>query len=226
MDFNKIKAMGLEYAEKGKNAAMDLAEKGKTQALLVNEQGKLLKAQRQLGALVYSLAKGKEENQPLVDKYIEMIDTIEQEITRLKATLTPAEAAEVDYEAPVEEEEAAPEQPAQPARSAARPSRTMRCSAISAAHSCKLKTGKNCNRAVSPAGCRPVFVKSAENHEKCWKIAAFCLKNRSSCGTIYSIFSKGDGTCAGLDPTAALYSGAAAAGDPHPAGPGKRLSVG
>ena len=94
MDFNKIKEMGLEYAEKGKNAALDLAEKGKTQALIVNEQGKLLKAQRQLGALVYSLAKGKEENQPLVDKYIEMIDNIEQEIARLKASLTPAEAAE------------------------------------------------------------------------------------------------------------------------------------
>ena len=112
MDFNKIKAMGLEYAEKGKNAAMDLAEKGKTQALLVNEQGKLLKAQRQLGALVYSLAKGKEENQPLVDKYIEMIDTIEQEITRLKASLTPAEAAEVDYVAHEEEPAAEPEAPA------------------------------------------------------------------------------------------------------------------
>ena len=97
MDFNKIKEMGLEYAEKGKNAALDLAEKGKTQALIVNEQGKLLKAQRQLGALVYSLAKGKEENQPLVDKYIEMIDNIEQEIARLKASLTPAEAAEVEY---------------------------------------------------------------------------------------------------------------------------------
>ena len=26
MDFNKLKEMGLEYAEKGKNAAMDLAE--------------------------------------------------------------------------------------------------------------------------------------------------------------------------------------------------------
>ena len=90
-DFNKIKEMGLEYAEKGKNAAKDLAEKGKTQALIVNEQGKLLKAQRQLGALVYSLAKGKEENQPLVDKYIEMIDSIEGEIARLKASLTPAE---------------------------------------------------------------------------------------------------------------------------------------
>ena len=97
MDFNRIKEMGLEYAEKGKNAALDLAEKGKTQALIVNEQGKLLKAQRQLGALVYSLAKGKEENQPLVDKYIEMIDHIEQEIARLKASLTPAEAAEVEY---------------------------------------------------------------------------------------------------------------------------------
>lgn len=112
MDFNKIKEIGLEYAEKGKNAALDLAEKGKTQALIVNEQGKLLKAQRQLGALVYSLAKGKEENQPLVDKYIEMIDNIEQEIARLKASLTPAEAAEVEYvvheEAPAAE--AAPEE--------------------------------------------------------------------------------------------------------------------
>ena len=112
MDFNKIKEMGLEYAEKGKNAALELAEKGKTQALIVNEQGKLRKAQRQLGALVYSLAKGKEENQPLVDKYIEMIDHIEQEIARLKASLTPAEAAEVEYvvheEAPAAE--AAPEE--------------------------------------------------------------------------------------------------------------------
>ena len=112
MDFNRIKEMGLEYAEKGKNAALDLAEKGKTQALIVNEQGKLLKAQRQLGALVYSLAKGKEENQPLVDKYIEMIDNIEQEITRLKASLTPAEAAEVDYVAHEEEPAAEPEAPA------------------------------------------------------------------------------------------------------------------
>ena len=113
MDFNKIKEMGLEYAEKGKNVALDLAEKGKTQAMILNEQGKLLKAQRQLGALVYSLAKGKEENQPLVDKYIELIDNIEQELTRLKASLTPAEATEVEFvihqeeDAPAEEPDAA-----------------------------------------------------------------------------------------------------------------------
>lgn len=96
MDFNKLKEMGLEYAEKGRTAALDLAQKSKTQAKIVSEQGKLLKAQRQLGALVYSLAKSNEENQPLVDKYIDMIDSIEQEIARLKASLTPAEAAEVE----------------------------------------------------------------------------------------------------------------------------------
>lgn len=91
MDFNKIKEMGLEYAEKGKNAAMDLAERGKTQAKIVNEQTKLARAQRQLGALVYSLAKGNEENQPLVDKYIEMIDTIEKELAALRESIsTPA----------------------------------------------------------------------------------------------------------------------------------------
>ena len=99
MDFNKLKEMGLEYAEKGKNAALDLAERGKTQAKIVSEQAKLAKAQRQLGALVYSLAKGNEENQPLVDKYIEMIDSIEAEIADRKAALgtsaadaTPADA--------------------------------------------------------------------------------------------------------------------------------------
>ena len=41
MDFNKIKEMGLEYAEKGRNAAMDLAERGRTQAKIVSEQTKL-----------------------------------------------------------------------------------------------------------------------------------------------------------------------------------------
>ncbi|MGN0707028.1 MAG: zinc ribbon domain-containing protein [Faecalibacterium sp.] len=96
MDLNKIMEMGLEYAEKSKNAALDLAEKGKTQAKILNEQAKLIKAQRQLGALVYNLSKGSEENQPLVNKYIEMMDSIEQKIVRLKASLTPAEVEEVE----------------------------------------------------------------------------------------------------------------------------------
>ena len=90
MDFNKIKEMGLEYAEKGRNAAMDLAERGRTQAKIVSEQTKIARAQRQLGALVYSLAKGNEENQPLVDKYIEMISGIEADLNALKESLGPA----------------------------------------------------------------------------------------------------------------------------------------
>lgn len=103
MDFNKIKEMGLEYAEKGRNVAMDLAEKGKTQAKIVSAQTRLVKAQRQLGALVYSLAKGHEENQPLVDKYIEMIDTIEEELAALKATVGPTAVEVEPEEAPAEE---------------------------------------------------------------------------------------------------------------------------
>ena len=95
---------------------MDIADKGKNQLDLASQQNRLAKAQRQLGALVYSLAKGKEENQPLVDKYIEMIDNIEQEIARLKASLTPAEAAEAEY---VVHEEVPADQPEAPAAEAA-----------------------------------------------------------------------------------------------------------
>lgn len=115
MDFNKLKEMGLEYAEKGRNAAMDLAERGKTQAKIVNEQTKLAKAQRQLGALVYSLAKGNEENQPLVDKYIEMIDAIEKNLADLRASLdTPAAEAAVEPEAPAAAESTTIEFPIEP----------------------------------------------------------------------------------------------------------------
>ena len=120
--FQQDQGNGSGIREKGKNAALDLAEKGKTQALIVSEQGKLLKAQRQLGALVYSLAKGKEENQPLVDKYIEMIDSIEGEIARLKASLTPAETAEVEFTEA--EEPAAEEAPAAEAAPAEEPRKT------------------------------------------------------------------------------------------------------
>lgn len=107
MDFNKIKEMGLEYAEKGKNAALDLAEKGRTQAKIVSAQSKLYKAQRQLGALVYSLAKGNEENQPLVDKYIEMIASIEQELSDLKAALEPDTVIETNFDEAAEADAAA-----------------------------------------------------------------------------------------------------------------------
>lgn len=92
-----ILAKSREYVEMGVSVASDLTEKGKTQAKILSNQAKISRAQRQLGALVYSLAKGNEENQPLVDRYIDMIDSIEQENRQLKAKLTPAEASEVEH---------------------------------------------------------------------------------------------------------------------------------
>lgn len=96
LDINKIKEQSMQFVDTAYKAAMDIADKGKNQLDLASQQNRLAKAQRQLGALVYSLHKADEENQPLVDKYIDMIDSIEQEIARLKASLTPAEAAEVE----------------------------------------------------------------------------------------------------------------------------------
>ena len=116
LDIDMLKEQGIQLFDTAKKTAQDIADKGKNQLELLNQQARLSKAQRQLGALVYSLAKGKEENQPLVDRYIEMIDNIEQEIARLKASLTPAEAAEAEY---VVHEEVAADQPEAPAAEAA-----------------------------------------------------------------------------------------------------------
>ena len=110
MDFNKIKEMGLEYAEKGRNAALDLAEKGRTQAKIVNAQSKLYKAQRQLGALVYSLHKAGEENPALVEKYIDAVAEVEKAIEEIKAGMTEDERAEVEAQEAADAAEDAPEQ--------------------------------------------------------------------------------------------------------------------
>ena len=102
-DFDKLIQKGTEMADAVKSTAVDLAEKGKKQVDLVSEQAKLAKAQRQLGALVYSLAKNGEENQPLVEKYIQAISDIEANIEALKAAgIT---APEEEKEAPIVEVE-------------------------------------------------------------------------------------------------------------------------
>ena len=101
-----------------KKTAQDLAGKGKNQLELINQQARLSKAQRQLGALVYSLHKAGEENQPLVDKYIEAVAEVEKAIEELKANMTPEEYMEADAQeeedaVAVEEEEEIEEEPVQ-----------------------------------------------------------------------------------------------------------------
>ena len=95
IDFDKILQAGSKAAESAKKTAAELADKGKKQVNLVNEQSKLARAQRQLGALVYSLHVNGEENQPLVEKYIQAVAEIEANIERLK---TEAEADVSDPE--------------------------------------------------------------------------------------------------------------------------------
>lgn len=117
LDIEMLKEQGLQLVDSAKKTAQELADKGKNQLDLINQQARLSKAQRQLGALVYSLHKAGEENQPLVDKYIEAIEEIERAIEEIKANMTPAEAAAAEAQGePVEdmdtvvEQEAAPEE--------------------------------------------------------------------------------------------------------------------
>lgn len=117
VDIEMLKEHGLKLVDTAKKTAQDLAEKGKgladkgrVQLELVNQQARLTKAQRQLGALVYSLHKAGEENQPLVEKYIDAIAEVEKTIEDLKASMA---ATEVDEEAAAEEPEAADEAPAE-----------------------------------------------------------------------------------------------------------------
>jgi len=70
--------------DSAKRTASDLAKQGKRQADLLAAQNKLAKIQRQLGILVYDLARKGEENPLLVKKYIAAIAAIEAEIRDLK----------------------------------------------------------------------------------------------------------------------------------------------
>ena len=91
-----LKEQGLQIVDTAKKAAQELADKGKNQLELLNQQARLSKAQRQLGALVYSLHKAGEENQPLVDKYIAAVAEVEKAIEDIKAAMTPEERAEAE----------------------------------------------------------------------------------------------------------------------------------
>ena len=111
LDIEMLKEQGLQLVDTAKKTAQDLADKGKNQLDLMNQQARLSKAQRQLGALVYSLHKAGEENQPLVDKYIEAVAEVEKTIEEIKANMSPEEymEAEAEAESPLEEAEEAVE---------------------------------------------------------------------------------------------------------------------
>ena len=112
LDIEMLKEQGLQIMDTAKKTAIDIADKGKNQLELLNQQARLSKSQRQLGALVYSLHKAGEENQPLVDKYIEAIAEIEKNIEEIKAHMTPDERAEAEAAEAEQPETAEPEEDA------------------------------------------------------------------------------------------------------------------
>lgn len=105
IDMEMLKEQGLQFVDIAKKAAQELADKGKNQLELLNQQARLSKAQRQLGALVYSLHKAGEENQPLVDKYIAAVAEVEKAIEDIKAAMTPEERAEAEAQEAADAEE-------------------------------------------------------------------------------------------------------------------------
>ena len=105
IDMEMLKEQGLQFVDTAKKAAQELADKGKNQLELLNQQARLSKAQRQLGALVYSLHKTGEENQPLVDKYIAAVAEVEKAIEDIKAAMTPEERAEAEAQEAADAEE-------------------------------------------------------------------------------------------------------------------------
>lgn len=115
LDIEMLKEQGLQLVDTAKKTAQDLADKGKNQLDLLNQQARLSKAQRQLGALVYSLHKAGEENQPLVDKYIEAVAEVEKAIEEIKANMSDEERVEAEAAeaADAEEEEVIEEEPVQ-----------------------------------------------------------------------------------------------------------------
>ena len=116
LDIDMLKEQGMQLFDTAKKTAQDIADKGKNQLELLNQQARLSKAQRQLGALVYSLHKAGEENQPLVDKYIDAVAEVEKTIEELKANMTPEECAACE---PEEEEQFVVDESAAPAEEAA-----------------------------------------------------------------------------------------------------------
>lgn len=100
LDIEMLKEQGLQLVDSAKKTAQDLADKGKNKLDLLNQQARLSKAQRQLGALVYSLHKAGEENPALVEKYIDAVAEVEKAIEEIKANMTDDERAEVEAQRP------------------------------------------------------------------------------------------------------------------------------
>ncbi|MEG0804711.1 MAG: zinc ribbon domain-containing protein [Pygmaiobacter sp.] len=79
-EFDRWVEKGRALASRAADTAEDLVAKGKDKIDRLALENQLAKAQRQLGALVYSLKKSGEENEELVEHYVEVIAAVEAKL--------------------------------------------------------------------------------------------------------------------------------------------------
>ncbi len=82
MDLNELRSLAANVTGKVVSATEELVEKGKKQVDILSLENKMEKAQRQLGALVYSLARSGQQNPALVQKYIDEIEQLEMQLEK------------------------------------------------------------------------------------------------------------------------------------------------
>ena len=87
--FDQFKRGAAVLADTALKTGTEIAERGKKQVDLMALRTKLSKAQRELGALVYSLHKNGEENPELVEKYIRVVASVEAELAASTRRWTP-----------------------------------------------------------------------------------------------------------------------------------------
>ena len=76
----KVTDTAYKLADSAAKAGAALAVKGKEKAELMLLETRLSKAQRRLGAVVYSLHRGGKKDDVLIEKYIAEVDKIEKQI--------------------------------------------------------------------------------------------------------------------------------------------------
>jgi len=83
--FDHLTSVAACCADTVLQATGELAQKGRLQAQLLKLEHRLSRAQRQLGALVYTLRKTGTENEALVARYVDAIAELETQIAALRA---------------------------------------------------------------------------------------------------------------------------------------------
>lgn len=85
IDFEVLKKSAADVAGSALRATVDLAGKGKQQMDRLALENRLRHAQQQLGALVYALHRAEEENPQLVQRYIDAVARLDQQLSAMNA---------------------------------------------------------------------------------------------------------------------------------------------